>query len=256
MRCRGGVGFDFSSLSRYVDQSFRQLPRREAGEGSRTGSLMEDNNQAGRKNSPARNSASTGRLIVLEGIDGSGKSTQAGRLVERLGERGLEAILLREPSDGPWGRKIREKAASRDSLTPEEELELFVKDRRENVERKIRPALDRGRIVVLDRYYFSTMAYQGAKGIDPVEIRRINEAFAVIPDLVIVLDIPADDGLERIAGRGRRDWLFEREDYLCRVREIFLTLDDSYVRHVDASLPEDSVAAEIEALVLREIGIE
>lgn len=196
-----------------------------------------------------------GHLIVLEGIDGSGKSTQAERLVVRLRELGHDALHLREPTEGPWGRRIREKAAVADSLNPQEELDLFIRDRRENVTENIRPALKNGRVVVLDRYYLSTMAYQGAKGIDPLEIKRINEAFAVIPDLVIILDISADEGLKRIAGRGRRDWLFERGDYLRKVREIFLGLRDENVRILDAARSEDAVAAEIEALVLDIIGV-
>ena len=106
-------------------------------------------------------------------------------------------------------------------MTPERELELFVKDRRENVERNLEPALRAGKVVVLDRYYFSTVAYQGAKGLDPVRIRRLNERFAPRPDLVFILDLDPEAGLARIAGRGRRDELFEREDYLARVREIF-----------------------------------
>ena len=162
-----------------------------------------------------------GHLIVLEGIDGSGKSTQARRLVRRLAARGIRTVLFREPTRGKWGRLIREMARQAGSLTPEEELELFVRDRRENVARNLEPALAAGKIVVLDRYYFSTIAYQGAKGIDPGRIRRLNERFAVRPDLVFILDIEAGTGLARIGGRGRKDELFEREDYLARVREIF-----------------------------------
>ncbi len=162
-----------------------------------------------------------GLLIVLEGIDGSGKTTQAGALLRRLRRRGFKARFFREPTRGRWGREIKRLAVRADSMTPEEELALFVKDRRENVEKNLRPALRSGRIVVLDRYYFSTMAYQGAKGIDVGRIRRMNEAFALAPDLVIVLDVDARAGLARIRGRKSRDELFEREDYLVRVREIF-----------------------------------
>ncbi len=178
----------------------------------------------------------TGKLIVLEGIDGSGKTTQARALLRRMRYRGWNAVFFREPSRSRWGREIRRKAAHAGSLTPEEELDLFVKDRRENVERNLKPALRRGQIIVLDRYFFSTMAYQGAKGIDPEKIRRINEKFAVAPDLVIVLDIPAGEGLGRIEGRRKKDELFEREDYLARVREIFKGLRGPRFFHVDASL--------------------
>ncbi|MBN2244466.1 MAG: dTMP kinase, partial [Candidatus Aminicenantes bacterium] len=105
-----------------------------------------------------------GILIVFEGIDGAGKTTQAEALMERLQKRGLRVLFLREPSEGKWGRLIRQKAAQEDSLSPEEELDLFQKDRQENVRLNLKPALREKKIVLLDRYYFSTMAYQGAKG--------------------------------------------------------------------------------------------
>ncbi|MBE0710800.1 MAG: dTMP kinase, partial [Candidatus Aminicenantes bacterium] len=119
-----------------------------------------------------------GLLVVLEGIDGSGKTTQARSLLRRLRYRGHKAAFFREPTRGRWGREIKRLAARADSLTPAEELELFVKDRRDNVAKNLVPALGAGKVVVLDRYYFSTIAYQGAKGIDMGKIRRMNEAFA------------------------------------------------------------------------------
>jgi len=183
-----------------------------------------------------------GLLIVLEGIDGSGKTTQARALLRRLRGRGFKARFFREPTRGRWGREIKRLAARADSLTPEEELALFVKDRRENVEKNLRPALRAGRIVVLDRYYFSTMAYQGAKGIDVGRIRRMNEAFALAPDLVLVLDVDARAGLARIRGRKRRDELFEREDYLVRVREIFRGLEGRRFVHIDGRGDKRAVA--------------
>src|SRR5512135_2316257 len=146
-----------------------------------------------------------GRLIVFEGIDGSGKTTQARSLLRRLRRRGHKAVFFREPTRGRWGREIKRHARRAGSLTPEEELLLFVKDRRENVTRNLKPALAAGKVVVLDRYYFSTIAYQGAKGIDVRRIRRMNEAFAIRPDLVIILDVDAAAGLARIAGRKSRD---------------------------------------------------
>jgi dTMP kinase len=176
---------------------------------------------------------SGGVLVVLEGIDGSGKTTQARSLLRRLRYRGYKAAFFREPTRGKWGRAIKRMAARADSLTPEEELDLFVRDRRENVAKNLKPALKSGRVVVLDRYYFSTIAYQGAKGIDAGRIRRMNEAFAVKPDLVIVLDVDAGAGLARISGRKTRDELFEREDYLIRVRRIFRSFQGPRFVHLD-----------------------
>ena len=190
-----------------------------------------------------------GLLIVLEGIDGSGKTTQARSLLRRLRSRGWEAVFFREPSRGKWGREIKRKAAKAGSLTPSEELDLFVKDRRENVEKNLKPALREGKVVVLDRYYFSTIAYQGAKGIDPRRIRRMNEAFAVKPDLVIILDIAAGEGLARIAGRKTRDELFEREDYLARVAKIFKNFRGPGILHLDGRGDRLSVGRAIWARV-------
>jgi dTMP kinase len=192
-----------------------------------------------------------GRLIVFEGIDGSGKSTQARRLVSRLRGLGYEVVSLREPTRGKWGRVIKKLSKKEGSLTPEEELDLFVKDRRENVHKNIKPALAAGKIVVLDRYYFSTIAYQGAKGINPSRIRRLNESFSVKPDLVFILDIDPGRGLHRIRNRKRKDLLFEREAYLARVRGIFRSFQGRRLKHLDATRPKDELAAEIEVLALR-----
>jgi len=138
-----------------------------------------------------------GILIVFEGIDGSGKSTQVQILRKILEDKGLDVVDFREPSQSPWGKKIKEKAALPDSLSPEEELELFVKDRKHNVLKNLRPALAKNNIVLLDRYYFSTMAYQGAKGLDVETIRQMNENFAIRPDLVFILDVDAGKALRR-----------------------------------------------------------
>ncbi|HVP91515.1 MAG TPA: dTMP kinase [Terriglobales bacterium] len=190
-----------------------------------------------------------GLLIVFEGIDGSGKTTQARSLLGRLRRRGFRAAFFREPTRGRWGREIKRRAARAGSLTPEEELDLFVRDRRENVERNLAPALAAGKVVVLDRYYFSTIAYQGAKGIDPGRIRRLNEAFAVRPDLVIVLDVGAGEGLGRIAGRKTRDELFEREDYLVRVGEAFRGLRGRNIVHLDGRADRRAVGRAVWARV-------
>ena len=192
-----------------------------------------------------------GILIVFEGIDGSGKSTQAKILLERLQEEDFDAVYFREPSKGKWGRKIKKKALHPDSLSPEEELDLFQKDRRENVEKNLKPALKKKRVVILDRYYYSNIAYQGAKGIDEKLIRRMNEEFIVEPDLVFIFDIDPQKGLERIENRKKKDKLFEREDYLVKVREIFRSFKGEKFVHIDALKSKEEIRKEIEEIALR-----
>ena len=172
-----------------------------------------------------------GLFIVLEGIDGTGKSTQAKQLAEWFREQGREVIASREPTDGPWGTKIRATAAT-GRLSPEEELDYFLRDRREHVEQLIAPALAAGKVVILDRYYFSTMAYQGSRGVDPVEIRRQNEAFAPVPDLLFILDLDVETALTRIGGRGDTANEFEKHESLAKCREVFLTLAGEPFVHV------------------------
>lgn len=173
----------------------------------------------------------SGLFIVLEGIDGTGKSTQSGLLAEWFRSQGREVVASREPTDGPWGTKIRATALT-GRLSPEEELDLFLKDRRQHVEELIAPALAAGKVVILDRYYFSTMAYQGSRGFDPAEIRRQNEAFAPRPDLLFILDLDVDSALARIGGRGDTANEFEKRDSLAKCREIFMALKEEPFVHV------------------------
>lgn len=195
-----------------------------------------------------------GKLIVFEGIDGAGKSTQARMLRRKLKARGRESVSLREPTRGRFGRELRAKAKTAGSLTPDEELALFLKDRRENVARNIRPALRAGKTVILDRYYFSTIAYQGARGLDPARIRTVNERFAPKPDLVFILDIGPAAGLSRIAGRKSRDMLFEREAYLRRVRRLFRSFAGPRFIHLDGCADKSVLGREILARTMALLG--
>ena len=185
-------------------------------------------------------------FIVIEGIDGTGKSTQAKRLAEHLTSQGKTVILSREPTDGPWGTLLR-NSASTGRLSPEEELKTFLKDRRQHVTETIAPALAAGHTVILDRYYFSTMAYQGARGFDPQEIRRKNEAFAPVPDLLLILDLDVDSAIARIGIRGDTANEFEQRTNLARCREIFLSLQDESFTKV---IPTDSTPDEVTRKIL------
>ncbi len=185
-----------------------------------------------------------GVLLAFEGIDGSGKSTQASKFVAWARARGLEVIATREPTDGPWGKKIRE-ARFTARMSPEDELAAFIADRQEHVAALIRPALARGALVVIDRYYYSTIAYQGARGLDPRTLLEKNRAFAPVPDLVVLVDVDPQAALERIASRGQGTDLFENLTALTKVREIFLSLVDSHVALIDGARPPDLVFGDV-----------
>jgi dTMP kinase len=186
---------------------------------------------------------SGGFLLAVEGVDGAGKSTVLQALEQFCRDESWAWVRSREPTDGPYGKRLRESAQSgRGSLA--EELEWFLADRREHVEGLIAPALAQGRVVLLDRYYFSNAAYQGARGADPTEVLRRNELFAPPPDLVLLLDCPAEVSLERIRRRGSVPDEFERREALEAVRSIFCSIRRPFIRVVRAEAPESVVARE------------
>ncbi|MEM9452664.1 MAG: dTMP kinase [Myxococcota bacterium] len=171
----------------------------------------------------ARHKSTRGVLLAMEGIDGAGKTTQIRLLEQRLTTCGVPHVVTKEPTDGFWGSKIRESAQTR-RMTIDEELAAFINDRREHVQKVIAPALQEGKIVLIDRYYFSTVAYQGARGMNPEEILEKN-SFAPSPDVLVILDVDPATGLRRIRERGDSADLFEKEEELALARDIFLKLD-------------------------------
>ncbi len=187
--------------------------------------------------------AGRGFLLALEGVDGCGKSTQAGLLARALQERGLEVVLTCEPTDGPLGRQIREYFQGPNRyLTPKEELNLFMADRRDHLETVINPALAEGKIVITDRYYYSSVAYQGALGLDPDRVLAQNEFLAVRPDLTVILTLPVATALARLAGSTQRArQVSENPDYLERVAAIYASLKGPHLRHLEASGPPPAV---------------
>jgi dTMP kinase len=192
-----------------------------------------------------------GFLIAIEGIDGAGKTTRAKVLQESLSKRGFRAVYTREPTNGKWGTLLRNSAET-GRLSIEEELELFLKDRREHVNEFILPHLRDGFVVIVDRYYFSTAAYQGARGLDPQELLRQNEEFAPEPDLLVLMDLDVDQGLGRVRTRGDRANLFEQTESLRRAREIFLSLQKPYLLKIDAAKePEEILERILAGFVVR-----
>lgn len=186
-----------------------------------------------------------GKLIIFEGIDGTGKSTQLQLVDKALTARGYETVVTREPTNGYYGQKIRQLYLNRSNTSREEELELFLNDRKEHVQQLITPALKKGCIVLCDRYYLSTAAYQGAVGFDPLEIIKKN-SFAPKPDLALLFHIPVELSIQRIT-ESRGDVLneFEQKDSLKKVSQIFASLYLPFIHRIDASSDINQVHHEV-----------
>ncbi len=190
-----------------------------------------------------------GFLIAVEGIDGAGKTTLAAALAQMLGHGGAVINVTKEPTRGPWGMRLRESAAS-GRLTPENEADFLIRDRREHVANLIGPALARGECVILDRYYPSMVAYQGAAGLDINDLMEAN-AFAPRPDVLLLLDLSPEVGLQRIRARGDVPNAFETTATLEACRRIFLAMDVPNKHVLDASRSaEDVLQAAIWAITL------
>jgi len=176
-----------------------------------------------------------GLFIVFEGIDGTGKSTQLHLLAEKLRSLGYAVVATREPTNGTYGQKIRELFVDRGAVSREEELELFIADRDQHVQEVIAPALADGCVVLCDRYYLSTVAYQGANGLDPDLILKKNEDFPV-PDLAIILEMEAAQGIHRIQNqRNEHPNTFEEEANLQKVATIFAAMQQDYIKRIKGS---------------------
>ena len=193
-------------------------------------------------------------FISFEGIDGSGKSTQARRLAGALAERGTETVLTREPGGSPGAEEIRRLLVEGGSerWSPETELLLFTAARRDHLERLIRPALARGVWVVTDRFADSTRVYQGAARAEQRalvdDLHRL--MIGIEPDLTFVIDIDPEISLRRGQARGGNEDRFEGMglDFQRRLRDGFRALADEApqrIRLIDGSGSEDEVAARV-----------
>jgi len=192
-----------------------------------------------------------GLLIACEGLDGSGKSTMARRLAGWLRERGRKVLLSCEPTDGPWGRKLRSTWDAQRRPEPAEELEWMRLDREQHLAERILPALERGEVVILDRYYYSSEAYQGVRaGLDPAEVHALMTSFCPVPDRTLLFEVDLDTAVSRI--NDLRDHIpdpLERAENLERVQAVFAAMDYPEIVRIDAGRPEDEVFADVVAAV-------
>ena len=214
---------------------------------------------------------SDGLFITLEGIEGSGKTTQVPGLTARLSAMGYDCLVTREPGGCKLAEKIRAILLdpANAGLVPMAELLLYLADRAQHVQEVIRPALNAGRIVVCDRYADATVAYQGyARGLGPLEVADLNQhaTGGLEPDLTLLLDLPAQVGLQR--AKRRVDSLekgqptedrFEQEELVFhqKVREGYLDLARSHpdrIVVIDAEGSPDEIASRIHAVIEERIS--
>ncbi|WP_210508560.1 dTMP kinase [Naasia sp. SYSU D00057] len=200
----------------------------------------------------------TALFVTLEGGDGAGKSTQAALLEEWLQERGETVLRTREPGGSDLGIELREIILHRPGhIAPRAEALIYAADRAHHVATVVRPALERGEVVVQDRYLDSSVAYQGAgRTLEPTEIRALSlwAAEGLLPDLTILLDLDESEGRRRLdASRTLYDRLeAEKAEFHQRVREAYLELADAEPDRflvLDARRAPDELAEDIRARV-------
>ena len=204
-----------------------------------------------------------GRFITIEGVEGAGKSTQLSRLAAWLSGRGLSVVGTSEPDGSPLGPWVRRVLAEASGLDPLSECFLFATARAEHVRRVIRPALDRGAVVLCDRYADSTVAYQGhGRGVPLELVAEVNRLATdgLVPDLTLVLDLDVVEGLHRARGRAAELDPFEQlgTDFHERVRKGYHSLHErepARVELIDAARPEEAVAAAVRAVVRARFGL-
>ncbi|NBE08146.1 dTMP kinase [Paragemmobacter ruber] len=203
-----------------------------------------------------------GRFLSFEGIDGSGKSTQARRLAAALRARGHAVTLTREPGGSPGAEEIRRLVleGDPDRWSPETEILLFTAARRDHMEKTIRPALARGDVVITDRFADSTRIYQGiTRGDLAGTVDRLHDLMiGTEPDLTILVDIDPALGLSRARARAGTELRFEDMglDTQTRMRAGFLALASRHPRFrlIDGARSEDAVADDILSTVLPHLG--
>lgn len=193
-----------------------------------------------------------GLFIVLDGLDGSGKSEMTIQLNDYLSKNDIYKVLVtREPTDNKYGKEIRGILASEKDpqINGQKLLHLFIKDREDHLKNTIIPFLnkldDGANIVICDRYYYSTIAFQATQGLDIIMLIEINKEF-LRPDVAFILDIKPEIALERIKGRKKEK--FEQLEFMNKLREKFLEMPkllNDNIKIIDSSKDKDTVFNEI-----------
>ncbi|HSV49280.1 MAG TPA: dTMP kinase [Candidatus Acidoferrales bacterium] len=191
--------------------------------------------------------AKKGIFLVIEGLDGSGKTTQASLLAEKFNKT-YNVLLTAEPSQGKTGTFIREYCLYENERLPTEaEALLFAADRIEHMYSEVKPALDEGKLVICDRYIYSSLAYQGNSGLSLEWIKTIN-ARALQPDIAIFIDVPPEKVIERLQ---RKKSVMETLETQQKVREVYMKyVEKGELVRVDGDKDKEQVAEDLYKTVL------
>lgn len=202
-----------------------------------------------------------GYLIVFEGLDGSGQTTQAKLLEKFLEKRNKEVLLTKEPTEGDNGTKVApdiQKILTGKVDASDKKLQsLFIEDRRLHLENQIEPALEEGKIVICDRYKYSTIAYGTAQGVEKEYLEDKQKEFPE-PDLTIFLDVPSDVCEERIGARGEERSIFENPEKLEKIENVYADLVKEYDMELvkgNGNADAEKVSRRIQSVVLKELRI-
>lgn len=188
-----------------------------------------------------------GKFVVIEGLDGSGQSTQARLLRNFLVKKGYKVLLTKEPTNkSEAGRKIRKILDKKIKIKPQKLQELFAEDRKEHLENVITPALRENKIVISDRYFFSSFAYGVAEGLRLNRLIKINNKF-LLPDLTFLLKVEPEVCIQRIRKRGIERKIFEEKEKLTKVWKTYKTLPKIFknVNIIDGGKSVEEVFAKI-----------
>jgi dTMP kinase len=199
---------------------------------------------------------SIAKYVVFEGIDGCGKTTQIDAVKDRLVAVGKDVVRLREPTkDSPFGKQLREVFARGERPSYDEEVMLFEEDRRWHMKWRVKHALMLNVIILQDRSYFSTAAYQGSAGRRTYhDFIKMHERFSFQPDVVILFDMDVDEAQRRLADRGEGETSMEHRDIQIAVRQAFLDIYRDYgkarnIVTIDASKPVDDITNDIMSIL-------
>ncbi|MEM7820489.1 MAG: dTMP kinase [Candidatus Aenigmatarchaeota archaeon] len=202
-----------------------------------------------------------GKFLVIEGMDGCGKSTQVKQLVKLLTKKNIPFHLTEEP----WTKGLRpiiKELISSGTKLDDAALDalLYTTDRRLHIKKEIEPELAAGKLVICDRYYHSTFTYQQVQGIEFSWLRQINR-FSMKPDITIIFDVPPETAIERLVKDDKRKTFdkFEKLEFLKKLRAAYLALPallkDEKIVVIDANRPPDKVFEDLKLVLVRELEL-